>query len=174
MITVPGEYCPLCGTELGRVEVEDRHRRYCPNCDRVVWENSRPVAGVLVVDGDHVLMVERATEPNLETWGVPGGNIEHDEPPDVGAARELEEETGVGVDPADLELFRADHVARGGRAVVAIRYVVDRVDTAGDPVPGAEVSDARFDAPEWFVRTEAGVAPLDEAALREASGRFDG
>ncbi|QLG63028.1 NUDIX hydrolase [Halorarum salinum] len=173
MITVPGEHCPICGTELGRVEVENRSRRYCPNCDRVVWENSRPVAGVLVVDGDRVLMVERATEPNFGTWGVPGGNIEHDEPPAVGAARELAEEAGVRVDPADLELFRADHVERGRRAVVAIRYVVDRAETAGEPIPGAEVSDARFDAPDRFLESEAGVAPLDDDALREASGRFD-
>ncbi|QLG26344.1 NUDIX domain-containing protein [Halorarum halophilum] len=173
MITVPGTHCPLCGAELGRAEVEGRDRRYCPDCDRIVWQNSRPVAGIAVVDADRVLLVERATEPDFGTWGIPGGNIEYDEPPDVGAARELEEETGVGVDPDDLELFRTDHVARGGRGLVAVRYVVARADTTGEPAARQEVSDARFAAPEWFAGTEAGVAPIDRNAVRDASGRFD-
>lgn len=173
MITVPGEYCPLCGAELGRVEAEGRDRRYCPACDRIVWQNSRPVAGVVVVDAGRVLLVERATEPDFGTWGVPGGNIEYDEPPDVGAARELEEETGVRVDPDDLELLRADHVTRGGRGLVAVRYVVPRETTAGEPTARQEVSDARFDAPDWFAKTLAGIAPIDRNAVRDASGRFD-
>ena len=173
MITVPGDYCPVCGTELGRVEVEGRDRRYCADCDRVVWQNSRPVASVAVVDGDQVLLVERSIEPNFGLWALPGGNIEFDEPPAVGAARELREETDVRVDPDDLDLYRADHVTRGGRGVVALRYVVAREDTSGTPTARQEVSDVRFAAPEWFDETNAGVVPVDRSAAREASGRFD-
>ncbi|WP_435128006.1 NUDIX hydrolase [Halobaculum sp. D14] len=173
MLTVPGDYCPLCGAELGRVDVEGRRRRYCAACDRVVWQNSRPVAGAFVVDGDELLLVERATEPDFGTWGVPGGNIEFDEPPAVGAARELVEEAGVRVDPEELTLFRTDHAVRDGRGVLALRYVVDRADVVGDPVPGAEVTDARFDSPSWFEATDRGVASLDADAIREASGYFD-
>ncbi|WP_313691045.1 NUDIX hydrolase [Halorarum halobium] len=173
MITVPGDHCPVCGTELDRVRVENRDRRHCPDCDRVVWQNSKPVAGVAVADGERVLLVERATEPDFGTWGIPGGNIEYDEPPAVGAARELREETGVSVDVEDLELLRTDHVERGGTGVVAIRYVVRRSDTEGDPTAGREVSDARFAVPDWFVGTESGVAPLDGDLLWEASGHFD-
>ena len=173
MITIPGNYCPLCGAELDRVEVEGRDRRYCPDCDRVVWRNSRPVAGVAVVDAGRVLLVERATEPDFGTWGIPGGNIEYDEPPDVGAARELEEETGVGVDPDDFQLLRVDPGARGGRRLVAVRYVVARADTTGEPVARQEVSGARFAAPGWFAGTEAGIAPIDRNAVRDASDRFD-
>ena len=173
MITVPGDHCPLCGAELGRVRVEGRDRRYCADCDRIVWQNSKPVVGVVVVEADRVLLVERATEPYLGTWGLPGGNLEYDEHPAVGAARELAEETGVRVDLDDLDLFRADHVERGGRGVVALRYLVHREHTAGEPTPGREVSDARFATPEWFDGTEAGIAPPNGEAVREGIRRLD-
>jgi ADP-ribose pyrophosphatase YjhB (NUDIX family) len=41
--------------------------------------------------------------PNF--WSVPAGHLEQDELPEVGAARELYEETRIALDPEELELF---------------------------------------------------------------------
>ncbi|MFE7588364.1 NUDIX domain-containing protein [Kitasatospora sp. NPDC057512] len=46
-------------------------------------------------------------------WTVPGGKAEPGEPLDQAAARELKEETGLLVDPADLELVHVIHVEQG-------------------------------------------------------------
>lgn len=171
MISVPGEYCPLCGTELDRATVEGRERRRCPECDRVVWRNSKPVASVVVRDGDEVLLGKRDVEPHRGLWGVPGGNLEHDEHPAVGVARELREETGVHVDPDRLRLFDVDHTPSQRRAdgstsrsVLGIRYVVDRAATAGEPIARDETSDVRFDTLEGF-RADDGISPWDRELL---------
>ncbi|WP_284014381.1 NUDIX hydrolase [Halobaculum litoreum] len=164
MITVVGDYCPLCGKELGRRTAEGRERRYCPSCDRIVWRNSKPVASVVVRDGDRVLLGRRAVDPHRGRWGTPGGNLEHDESPAVGAARELCEETGVRVAPADLTLFSVDHTVKPDRSVVGIRFVVDRSSTAGDPAAGDETSAVRFDTVAGF-EADGGVSPWDRDLL---------
>lgn len=164
MITVAGDHCPLCGSELDRVRVEGRDRRHCPACERVVWRNSKPVASVVVHDGREVLLGKRDVDPHSGQWGVPGGNLEHDEHPAAGAARELREETGVRVDPDDLTLFTVDHTTKEGRSVVGVRYVVDRAATAGEPVARDETSAARFGTLEVF-RADSGLSPWDRDLL---------
>ncbi|MFC7068136.1 NUDIX hydrolase [Halobaculum lipolyticum] len=169
MITVAGDHCPLCGTELDRRTVEGRERRYCPSCDRVVWRNSKPIASVVVRDGDRVLLGRRAVDPHRGLWGVPGGNLEHDEHPAVGGARELREETGVRVDPDDLRLFSVDHETKPNRSLVGVRYVVDRALVAGDPAPRDETDAVRFDTPAAFADDD-GVSPWDRDLLAAVFG----
>lgn len=164
MITVAGDYCPLCGTELDRITVEERERRHCPNCDRIVWQNSKPVASVIVRDGDEVLLGKRAVDPHRGFWGVPGGNLEYDEHPADGAVRELREETGLRVDPADLTLFRVDHATTGDRAIVAVRYVVDRELAEGVLEAREETTAVRFDTLAGF-RADSEINPWDEEQL---------
>jgi len=69
----------------------------------------RLFAGVILVDRrGWLLLQERDEFPVIdpEKWGPPGGHLEPDEDPAEGAARELLEETGVRVDPAELRLWR--------------------------------------------------------------------
>lgn len=144
MVAVDASYCPLCGTELQGTEVEGRHRRYCPTCEEVVWRNPVPTAGVVVRDGGEVLVVERGAGPNEGMWTVPGGFIEHDESVPAAAARELDEETGIVVDPDDLKLLATHHHRAGKIYTVLIRYVVDRDVTTGEPEAGSDATTARF------------------------------
>jgi 8-oxo-dGTP diphosphatase len=57
----------------------------------------RPVlaVGVVLLDGDEVLLVERARPPSAGRWTVPGGGVEAGESMRAAAARELREETGL-------------------------------------------------------------------------------
>lgn len=55
------------------------------------------------VPGNRVLAVAR--RGTTDQWGLPGGKIDADEEPNIAAARELKEETGLDVDPANLELL---------------------------------------------------------------------
>jgi len=55
--------------------------------------------GVIVVRDGKVLLGLRKSEHGKGVWGFPGGHLEYGESPEECASRELEEETGMFVDP---------------------------------------------------------------------------
>ena len=59
-------------------------------------------AAVVVWYGDRVVTVAHSYKPGRS---LPGGGLRQHEAPAPGAARELREETGIGVDCADLRLL---------------------------------------------------------------------
>ena len=159
------KYCDQCGAELGERRVEGRDRKWCPSCERPVFQNAVPCAGVAVVDGERVLLVERAAPPGEGDWTIPGGHLEVGEEPRVGAARELEEETGVRAPPDALGLLEATQLETfADKHVVSVGYAVDVADTTGEPVAG---SDAR--AVEWAHYEDVTERPHRPHAPRRAA-----
>lgn len=138
-------HCPGCGTGLVDRRVEGRTRRYCPGCDSVAYRNPKPCAGVLVLDGDQVLLVKRGEPPSPGSWSAPAGFMEADEPPRRAATRELREETGVTVDPAHLALhdtvFKESHLDHHS---LILLYTAPRSRADGDPDPGTDADAARY------------------------------
>lgn len=64
-------------------------------------------ASVALVDRrGRILLQERDSRPRIDPdrWGYPGGGVEQDETYEQTAYRELEEETGVRLEPGTLEL----------------------------------------------------------------------
>ncbi|MEV7937181.1 NUDIX domain-containing protein [Kitasatospora sp. NPDC088264] len=79
--------------------------------------SSRLTVSVVVHDRelDRIVTVHygsRSWHPQ-PAWTLPGGKVDPGESADRAAARELHEETGLVVAPADLRLDRVLHVAQG-------------------------------------------------------------
>jgi len=119
---------------------------------------------VVVLTVDHrqlsVLLVQRANQTEQHKWALPGGFKRPDETLDQAAARELEEETGLGA-PVHLEQFRAyGDPGRDPRGnVVTIAYLA-AVPVIGNVTGGG---DAR----------RAAVFPVADVVARKRSIAFD-
>jgi len=95
-------FCPRCGAHLTVRRVEGRDRQICADCGFIYYAHSSPCVGVLIVEEGRVLLVERAVEPFQGYWDIPGGFLEAGEHPADGAIREVEEETGLLVEPTEI------------------------------------------------------------------------
>ncbi|GAB3666495.1 NUDIX domain-containing protein [Halopiger thermotolerans] len=178
MVSRPPAYCPYCGAPLETIALDGRERKRCPDCGEIIWHNPVPCAGVAVVDRTGaepaVLCVERGVPPGVGEWTIPGGHVETGEQPHVGAARELEEETGVSVDPDALRVFDAAALPpRADKHVVMTYYVVDRAETTGEPRAGSDAADARFWTPSAFDAADERFRPVHEARFRAAAMLFE-
>lgn len=62
------------------------------------------VVAAALFDGEgRVLLAERPSGKNMAgLWEFPGGKVAEDETPEAALCRELKEELGIAVDPADL------------------------------------------------------------------------
>ncbi len=138
-------FCAYCGNRLERKQIDGRERDFCPDCGEAIWKNPVPVAGVVVVKDGEALLIKRGIEPDRGKWSLPAGFLEHDEPPEVGAARELEEETGVSANPGELELAGTLLMEQEGRGyLLGLVYQIEAARTSGGIDPGSDAEDARF------------------------------
>ena len=104
-----------------------------------VYEHPRPAltADMLVVAGDpggerSVLMIRRGGDPFKGMLALPGGFVDVGETVEQAALRELQEETGVAVEAADLHL--AGVYSQPGRDLRGWTVsVLFRIDVAGRP-----------------------------------------
>jgi len=164
VVAVDPDYCPRCGAALVRREVHHRERAVCPDCERAVFRNAVPSAGVIVRDDDAVLLIERATPP-VGVWALPGGHPEYDEAPDIAAARELEEETGLRCAPGDLDLLTVVHDDHDGTPYLMVTYTVDCAATTGTLRPGEEATDVRFWAVERVLDSPGETREIDRRRI---------
>jgi ADP-ribose pyrophosphatase YjhB (NUDIX family) len=64
---------------------------------------------VILHDGEKILLSQRGGPYRPGEWHLPSGKLDQGEPLQSGAARELNEETGVTVDPDHLRLVHIVH-----------------------------------------------------------------
>jgi 8-oxo-dGTP diphosphatase len=85
-----------------------------------------PVVGVggVVVRDRRVLLARRGKEPLYGRWTVPGGTVELGETLEEAVVREMEEETGLRVEPVEV-LAVFDRIDRDGERVRYHYVIVD-------------------------------------------------
>ena len=106
--------------------------------------------GAVVVQAGRVLLVRRGREPLKGQWSLPGGLLEVGESLTAGVAREVLEETGLTVEPAELiELL--DRIHREGDR---IRYHYVIADYLCRVVSGEIQAASDADAVRWVERSE--------------------
>lgn len=171
MPTLKATFCPHCGSKLTTQWYDNKERPYCEECDSIIFQRPIPCADVAVVNGSQVLLIKRGNPPNVDKWGLPGGVIEVGESPDVAAARELKEETNVGVDPSDLSLIDGYALTVSETWYnIGYIYVVSQDVTNDAPTAGADTKGARFWSLEELQASDQTLrsTPDDASRIREA------
>ncbi len=134
-------HCPICAAALGKKQVEERERLWCPDCGLILYLNPAAAAAAVVLRGREVLLIRRCSAPYRDHWTLPAGYEEYDEPPMLTAVRETKEETGLDVRVTGLldVLYTEDDPRKRGILVVYLCEVVGGEIRAGD-----DAAEARF------------------------------
>lgn len=108
-------FCSYCGTVFA---LDQSWPRRCRVCENTTYRNPLPVSVVLLpIGADGLLLVRRTQEPQAGHLSLPGGYMELGESWREAGAREVEEETGIEIDPAGISLFDV-HSAPDGTVLV--------------------------------------------------------
>ncbi|MBL6457986.1 NUDIX domain-containing protein [Belnapia sp. T6] len=105
--------------------------------------------GIVVFDGDRVLLARRGKPPRVGSWSLPGGAQHLGERAEAAARRELLEETGIEAGPLELAAV-VDAITTDERGV---RYHYTIVDfcgrrSGGEDRPGDDVAATAWALPE--------------------------
>lgn len=95
-------HCAYCGTPFA---ADQPWPRKCTHCRHTSFVNPLPVAVMLLPVDEGLLVVRRSIQPGYGKLALPGGYIELGESWQAAAARELQEETGVTIDLAEIREF---------------------------------------------------------------------
>lgn len=97
---------------------------------------ARPIVDVHVIvrDGEKLLLSQRGGPYGHGRWHAPSGKLDEGEVLAVGAARELEEETGLHVDPGALTLLHTVVHHQGDGTPDRIGYFYEARAFTGHPV----------------------------------------
>ena len=122
-------------------------------------------ASVALIDGDKVLVIQRAFAPFAGLWTLPGGRREPGETIANTAAREVREELGLGV--ADLRAVRAMRLGGG-----FLLQVFATTTFAGEIVASPEVAGLRWIDPDELASLP--TTPELDVVVAEAFALFRG
>jgi 8-oxo-dGTP diphosphatase len=140
----------------------------------------RLAAYALVLRADEVLLTRNSARgPHPGTWTLPGGGVDHGEPPAAAVAREVWEESGLAATVGDLLGVHDEHftgTAPHGREEDFHGVHLVFAATVADGEPGVQESEGTTDAVAWIPLTEVGgasvpVAGVVTAALGMRAGR---
>ena len=113
------QFCPICG------EKYDNDNCICNNCKYVMYRNSVPAVGAIIIGSDKkILMVKRAIAPYKGKWEFVGGFLEYGEDPKDALKREIKEELHISVEIGELLLCVTDIYGENGKATLNLFYLV--------------------------------------------------
>jgi ADP-ribose pyrophosphatase YjhB (NUDIX family) len=127
-VDMPMRFCSECGSvvKLQIVKQEQNRERYvCASCNTTHYDNPRIIVCLSICWRGRVLMCRRSQEPGLGKWAVPSGFLECGETLEEAAVRETLEETGVVIDPRNVELQSVINMVEIKQVAVAFRTDID-------------------------------------------------
>ena len=100
-------YCPTCGNKTREAipPGDNIPRSVCHKCGHVHYENPKILVACIIYEGEKALWIKRAHEPDMGSWAIPAGFMERGETVQEAACRELQEETGVTLQPKEIKLY---------------------------------------------------------------------
>jgi 8-oxo-dGTP diphosphatase len=126
------------------------------------------VGGVLISEG-RVLLIRRGKEPLRGRWVVPGGTVELGETLEQALVREMEEETGLRVEPGEV-LTVFDRIMQDA-GTVRYHYVI--VDYLCSYVSGEARAASDAEAVAWATPEELSAYDLPQKAMEVVQDAFD-
>ena len=123
------------------------------------------VSGAIFRDSK-VLLVRRAHSPGKGFYSFPGGRVEFGEPLHTALHREVDEETGLGIEILGLAGWREVLPEAGGGHYVIMSFAARW--TAGEPVLNDEHDDFKWLAPDGLgdLQVTGGLLEVIEAARK--------
>jgi NAD+ diphosphatase len=146
------KHCPRCGQQLEH----DESKVECANCGFRHHAHSQVTACAIVVDDrGRVLLSRRKSEPFADRWDLPGGFVGEGEHPLDAVKRELQEETGLEIEPQDLVGIWMDRYSEDGSGPATLNMYWTARAGGTDARPADDVSELRWASPdEWPGRDE--------------------
>lgn len=108
-----------------------------------------------------ILLIKRKNEPYKDKWALPGGFLDEDELIEIGAKRELQEETGLQVDSVrQIGVFdKVDRDPRGRTISIAFLATAPKSQTA---LAADDAADAK-----WFSLNDLPALAFDHKEIIE-------
>jgi NAD+ diphosphatase len=152
-------HCPKCGS--AEFNADSGNSLSCDGCAFTWYYNAAAAADIIIENAEgHILMTRRAREPAVNMLDFPGGFVNEGESAEVAACRETKEETGIELQPQDLNYMASfpNAYVFGGVTYFALDLVFTaRVDEAQVKAVGDDVSSARFVAPTSIRSEDIGL-----------------
>lgn len=135
---IKNSHCSYCGCKFEEINWP----RTCTHCMRTSWINPLPVTAIVVpivysdappYDKQGVLLVRRGEDPGAGELALPGGYLDVGETWQVGALRELQEETGLVIDgtpETKVKLLTVETSIRHNSLLVFCRSVLVTAEKA--------------------------------------------
>ena len=135
-------FCMQCAAPL--TPVGGRGAKACRRCGWTYWNNPKPTASIVIVDGRRVLLAKRAIPPLRGYWDLVGGFVEPGETAEEAARPEAREELGGEVDLQGALGTFAGTYGPGGIATLDVCYVARIANETGDLTAGDDVADVAW------------------------------
>lgn len=156
-------YCPICGEPLVLCPDGEKEQPRCHRCRRFYYRNPVPAVCCFITRDDGLLLAQRAVEPCVGEWTLPGGFVELGETTEEAIVREMREETTLEISRLHL-VGVSTQQSRFYGAVTVLGYYVG--EWKGEIRACSDVLNLKF-----FSRRD--LPPLPFQAHRELVGMFD-